>query len=201
MFGRRLAVVALSVAVLGATGCGGGSDAPAPAAPAAPPAATAPVADRSGGADGSIGRDIEKERVAAKRALRTWGVAAERACRKAERKIEPWLARLTKITWKSRADFKRNGRMIVDLARAAEYEYEVLRNVALPTQAEAIDAIHAFFDKEEEALMLVQRIGVELEMLNDPDGILRSLARLNRLEDDYRRAGRAVGAYSCVDRD
>ena len=200
-------MVALSVALLGVTGCGGSSDAP----PAAPPVATAPaapgantpVADQStgGGGDAGVGTDIENERVAAKRALRTWGKSAERACRKAERKIEPWLARLLRFRPKSRAEFKRAGKMLVDIARAAEYEYELLRDVALPSEPAAIDAIHSFFDKEEEALMLVQRIGVELEMLNDAKGILNSLARLSRLEDDYRRAGRAVGAYSCVDSD
>lgn len=199
-------MVALSAAVLGATGCGGGSDAPAPPPAAAPTAAApaggaAPVADRSsGGGNAGIGMDIEAERVESKRALRTWGKSAERACRKAQRKVEPWYKRIKRLgTPKSEADIKRFGRAVVDLGRAAEYEYELLRDIAQPAQPSAIDAVYSFFDKEEEALILVQRIGIELEMLNDLKGILGSVDRLIDLIDDYQRAGRAAYAHDCVD--
>jgi hypothetical protein len=203
-------VVTLAVASFGVTACGGSSDVPPPT-PAAPPAATAPaqggtapVADRSSGGDGSIAVDIEKERVASKRALRTWGKSAERACRKAERRIEPWVKRVLAINFSKKptaAQVERAGRTILQFAREAEYEYELLRGVALPDQAAAVEAIESFFDKEEEALMLVQRLGIELKKRNDLEGIVTTVKRLDRLEDDYERAGRAVGALSCVDGD
>jgi hypothetical protein len=213
----RLVSVALSVALLGVTGCGGDSgSAPAPSEPSAPPAAAAPatsggatpVSDTgSGGAsDGGIAKDIETERVAAKRALRTWGQGAERACKKAERRIDPWVKRVLALKPRkgervSPAEARRIGKRIAEFGRAAEYEYKLLQNVALPQEAAAIDKIEDFFDKEEEALMLVQRLGVELQALNDLEAFVTTIGRLNRLDDDYRRAGRAVGAHSCVDND
>jgi hypothetical protein len=209
----RLVTVALAFGLLGVTGCGGDSGAPAPSQPAAPPVAAAtpdqsggatPVADSGSAPDGGIARDIETERVAAKRALRTWGQAAERACVKAERRIDPWVKRVLALKPKgkpSRADVRRIGKQIVALGRAAEYEYTLLQAVALPKEAAAVDQIEDFFDKEEEALMLVQRLGIELEKLDDLEGFVSTIGRLRRLDDDYRRAGRAVGARSCVDGD
>jgi hypothetical protein len=213
----RLAVISVAAALLGVTGCGGSDEAAptpppsaaaAPAAQSAPGGGAAPVANTGGdGAGaGSIARDIENERVASRDALRKWGVSAERACRKAERKVEPWLARMTKFKApKNRRatakEVERAGKLIVDFAHAAEYEYELLRAIELPTQPDAIDQIESFFDKEEEALMLVQRLGIELQKRNDREGFLSSLDRLRRLSDDYKRAGRAVGARSCVDDD
>lgn len=212
----RLAVISVAASLLAVTGCGG-SDAPAPAPPAgaapaaqtAPSAGATPVADTSGGGtgdNGAIARDIENERVAAKRALRRWGASAERACRKAERKVDPWLDRMLsfkapKHRRATAAEVEHAGNLIVSFARAAEYEYELLRAIALPTQPEALDRVQSFFDKEEEALMLMQRVGIELQKRNDPEGFFTSLDRLRRLTDDYRRAGRAVGALSCVDDD
>lgn len=160
----------------------------------------------TGSGEGGIANDIEGERVAAKRALRTWGEGAERACRKAERQIDPWVKRVLALrppkgSRPSRADVRRIGRRIVEYGRAAEYEYRLLQAVALPQEPAAVDRIEDFFDKEEEALMLVQRLGIELESLSDAEGFATTLGRLSRLEDDYRRAGRAVGARSCVDND
>jgi hypothetical protein len=206
--------VALSVALLGVIGCGGDSGAPAPSDQPTAPAAVAPaqsggatpVSDTGTSGEGGIAQDIETERVAAKRALRTWGQAAERACRKAERRVDPWVKRVLALRppkgrRPSRAEVRRIGKRIVALGRAAEYEYNLLRGVALPKEAAAVDQIEDFFDKEEEALMLVQRLGVELEALDDLEAFVTTIDRLRRLDDDYRRAGRAVGARSCVDGD
>jgi hypothetical protein len=209
----RLVLVTLSVALFGVAGCGGDSATPpvtepaasAPASPAEGGGAT-PVSDTGGGGESSISKDIETERVAAKRALRKWGKGAERACRKAERRIEPWVDRLKALKpakghRMSSGEIRTVGKRIAEYARAAEYEYAALQAVALPTQAAAVDQIESFFDKEEEALMLILRLGVELQAMNDLEAYITTLDRLHRLTDDYKRAGRSVGALSCVDSD
>jgi hypothetical protein len=204
---RRPAALALSVAVLGVTGCGG-SDAPPPAAAPAPAAPAAGVAPSSSSAtpvsadgSGAISMDIESERKAAKKSLRAWGKAADRACRKAERRVDLWEPRFASAGPKGRkptkADAQRVGRLIARFARAAEYEYKLLTAIAMPKEADAIDAIDSFLQKEEEMLMLIQRLGAELTVANDRDSIISALRRLDRLEDDYKRAARAAGAPVC----
>ena len=206
-------MVALSVALLGVTGCGGSSDAPPAAAPGAPAAAPAdagtatPVADTGGGAvnggDGSIVRDIEAQRKASKAALRKWGKAANRVCRKGEQRLERnWVGRIKAMVPKGRKPTKREvermGAVILAMSRDAERTYDSLQGIALPTEPDAVDTILAFFDKVEEELVLAQRIGIELEKRNDLESIVHTLVRVGRLADDFKRSSKSVHAPSCA---
>ena len=144
--------------------------------------------------------------MAAERALRTWGRGASAACRKAAKRIEPWEERVTAVAppkgskW-SKSDVERVGRLLVEMAEAAEYEYRLLRDVAMPTEPAAVDAIQSFFDKEEEALILVQRLGIEMEKRNDLEAFVTSYMRIRRLVKAYERDARAVHAAECADSD
>jgi hypothetical protein len=207
MVRTRTVSVALSVALLGLTGCGG-SDAPPPAATPAAPAATAPAASGttavatqgSTGSGGGLGGDIALERKQARKALRKWGARATRVCRKAERTYAPHAARIAAIGRQGKnASLAEAGRVFGAYAKAAEREYNLVRAIPLPAQPEAVDAIDGFFQKEEEALMLLQRAALELRAHNDRPSFVRTAARFGDLLDDYRRSARSVHAEACYD--
>jgi hypothetical protein len=148
---------------------------------------------------GAIGEGIARDRAAAEKALRTWGEAATRACRKSDRRLDPLDSLLKPKGKLDRAGTERLGRGWARYAEAAEYEYDLLRAIPTPAEPAAVDAIQAFFEKEEELLMLAQRIGVELKAHNDRGALLRTVRRVLRLADDYKRAARAVNASRCFD--
>ena len=207
-------MVALSVALLGVTGCGGSSDAPPAAAPGAPAAAPAdagtatPVADTGGaavnsGGDGSIVKDIEAQRKASKAALRKWGKVADRVCRQDEKRLErDWMGRIKAMVPKGRkptkGEVERLGAVILAMSRDAERTYDSLQRIALPTEPDAVDTIQAFFDKVEEELVLAQRIGIELKKRNDLESTVHTLVRIGRLADDFKRSSKSVHAPSCA---
>jgi hypothetical protein len=196
------------MAVLALTGCGGSSDAPpaaapAPAAPGAPAATgtATPVAAPDTSSTGVIGNDVREERVAARKAIREWGRAATKACRKLDRLQAPWAARFRSMTGgrPTRARIKELGRAFEAYGKIAEREYDLVRAIPLPTQPEALDAVDDFLQKEEEALMLLHRGAVHLQGLDDALGIVNTARRFNDLLDDYKRAARAVHAAKCYD--
>ncbi|HEX8648797.1 MAG TPA: hypothetical protein VF715_18010 [Thermoleophilaceae bacterium] len=192
----RTAALAAILAVLGITGCGG-SAATAPPATAPVPVQTA-TASTQGSGGASV--DVGKEQAAAERSLRTWGKAASRACRKAQRRMKPWEGRVRAMTSHkpTRARAVALGKVVARGARAAEYEYDLLRDVQLPAQAEAVHTIYTFLEMEEEALRLVQRLGTEFTELNDLESLVFTVKRFDGLEDDYRRAAKAAHAGACA---
>jgi hypothetical protein len=144
--------------------------------------------------------DLDQQRAATKQSLRAWGRAATKACRKSKRRMEPWTNRLKSMlrTEPTRARVVAMGKLLARGARAAEYEYDLLRAIALPAEADAVHTIYTFLEMEEEALRLVQRLGAEVTALDDPESILLVAKRAAALEDDYRRAARAVHAGACA---
>jgi hypothetical protein len=196
---RHSAALALAVAAIGVTGCGGsGSDVPPPAAAPAPVTAPASTQGQSGG--GGVAVDLDQQRAATKRSLRTWGRAASRACRKSQRRMEPWERQLESMTSAkpTRARVASMGKLLARGARSAEYEYDLLRSIELPGEADAVHSIYTFLEMEEEALRLVQRLAAEVTALDDPESILLVAKRAGALADDYRRAARAVHAGACA---
>lgn len=186
------------VAAFGVTGCGGaGSDVPPPAAAPAP--VTAPASSQGQGS-GGVAVDLDQQRTALKRSLRAWGRAASKACRKSQRRLDPWERQLEAMTRTkpTRARVASMGRLLTRGARSAEYEYDLLRAIALPEEADAVHAIYTFLEMEEEALRLVQRLAVEVTALDDLESILLVGRRASGLMDDYRRAARAVHAGACA---
>ena len=197
MIRNRSVALALTVAALGATGCGGSAEAPPPAA--APVPAT-PVSTQGGGS-GGIGIDIGEQRAAVDRSVRAWGREATRACRKSHRRLEPWSRRIGSLAQgkPTRAKVKRLGHTIARTAKAAEYEYDLLRAIALPAEADAVHEIYTFLEMEEEALRLVQRAGEEITALDDLEGLLFTVKRFRTLEREYERAAEAVHAGACAE--
>jgi hypothetical protein len=201
----RSALPTLAV-VVGLTGCGSSSD-PAPPAPAPPPAvaadtggSTAPVAAHSSGAGSDIASGIEREHSGAVRSLRRWGRAADAECKRSARQLKRWESRIPAVPKGRRAtsaELRHAGQTFVDLAHQGEAEYDALRGIPLPPEAEAVGVVESFFDKEEEALTLIQRIGVELKAHNDREAFVRTLDRLTRLTDDYKHDARAAHAPHC----
>lgn len=197
MVRTRTAVVALAVALLGVTGCGGSDVAPPAPAPA-PPAATNVSTQGSGG----LGSDFAQERREAKAALRKWGRAATKACRRLDGEQAPYGRRFRAMSAspdRSKDAIVDAGRVFKAYTKIAEREYDLVREVPLPQQAEAIDAIDSFLQKEEEAIMLLQRAALELDAHNDFASLVRTAVRFRDLLDDYRRAARAVYAEPCFD--
>lgn len=194
---NRSAALALTVAALGIAGCGGSAETSPPAAAPAPVPTTTASAQSGGG----IGVDIGQERAAVERSVRTWGRAASRACRKSHRRLEPWGKRIEAMTKTkpTRARVTAMGKLLARTARAAEYEYDLLRAIELPAEAEAVHAIYTFMEMEEEALRLVQRAGAEITALDDLESILFTFKRFEGLEDDYARAAKAVHARACTE--
>jgi hypothetical protein len=193
----RSAALALTLAALGVTGCGGSAEAPPPAAaPPVPQTATASMQ----GSGGGIGVDIGEQEAAVERSLRTWGREATRACRKSQRRLKPWNERISSIARgkPTRAKLKRLGRTVADTAKAAEYEYDLLRAIVLPAESDAVHEIYTFLEMEEEALRLVQRVGAEITALDDLESLVFALKRFKTLEDDYGRAAKAVHAGACT---
>ncbi len=194
----RSAALALTVAALGVTGCGGSAETPPPAAAPAPaPAQTATASTQSGG---GVGVDIGQERAAVKRSMRTWGEAASRASRKSHRRLEPWGDRIQAMSKGklNRARVIAMGKVVARAARAAEYEYDLLRTIELPAEAEAVHTIYTFLEMEEEALRLLQRFGAEITALDDLESLVFAVKRFGALEDDYARAANAVHAGACA---
>ncbi|HEX8743628.1 MAG TPA: hypothetical protein VF712_10885 [Thermoleophilaceae bacterium] len=189
--------MALAVALLGVTGCGGSDVAPPAPAPA-PPAATNVSTQGSGG----LGSDFAQERREAKAALRKWGRAATKACRRLDGEQAPYGRRFRAMSAspdRSKDAIVDAGRVFKAYTKIAEREYDLVREVPLPQQAEAIDAIDSFLQKEEEAIMLLQRAALELDAHNDFASLVRTAVRFRDLLDDYRRAARAVYAEPCFD--
>lgn len=202
----RTALVTLSVALLGVTGCGGSGATPPAAAPVAAPTAAAGqsgatnVATRDSNRSGGLGDPIAEERRQARKSLRKWGRRATRVCRKAERAYAPHLARILALGREGKnVSLTRAGGVFDDYAAAAEREYDLVREIPLPAQVEAVDVIDAFFQKEEEALMLLQRAALELRAHDDRPSFVRTAVRFRDLLDDYRRAARSAHAEACYD--
>ena len=203
-------MVALSVALLGVTGCGGSSSARPTAAAPDPAAATAPGSSTTsvstGGGSGSggdnIARDIAAEHKASEAALRVWGKTASGICRRLRSRHTDDLSRLKAMVPKGRkftaSEQKRFGARFTQLARHGEKEYAALQDIALPKQVEALEKIHSFFDKVEEDLTLGQRFGIEVAERHSLPDMLGAILRLKRLRDDYKRDARAVKAPRCA---
>jgi hypothetical protein len=201
-------VLALSVALLGVTGCGGSASAPsasAPTDPAAAPAAggTATPVSTGGGTGGdNIAKDIAAEHDAAVAALRVWGKRANAVCRNARKRDRSTISRLRGMIPKgrkfSRGEQERFGREFLKFARTGEATYAKLREIAMPKEAEAVDKIQSFFDKVEEELMLAQRFGIEVEEYRSLPDMLAAIQRSRRLDDDFKRDARAVKAPGCI---
>jgi hypothetical protein len=193
--------MALAVAVLGVTGCGG-SDAPPPAAAPAPPATAAPSSGSttpvSAGNSGAVGVDIAGEAKAARKAVRAWGKAASKVCRKSDKRFKSWDGRAVRLNRHStRADAMRAGRVLAQFARAAEREYDLLTAIAMPKEADAVHAIDSFLQKHEEAMILLHRLGADFSSASDASSAINGLRRIRRIEDDHERAALTVNARVC----
>lgn len=202
-------MVALSVALLGVTGCGGSSDAPptaaqpaAPAAPASTGSTTTVAANGGGGGGDNIARDIAAEHKASEAALRVWGKKANAICKKASGAAKDDARRLRAMIPKgrkfSRREQERFGREFLEFARDGEGTFASLRAVALPKEAEALETIQSFFDKIEEELTLAQRFAIEVEEYRSLPDMLAAVRRSRRLDDDFKRDARAVKAPACA---
>ena len=197
----RIAIAALVAAAIGTAGCGGSAEAPPPAATA--PATPAPQATTASNGQGKSGvsTDIGQNRAASERAVREWGAAATRACRVSRKEGRSWEQRMRSMPGRgnpSRAQVAAFGRVVAGYAKAAEGEYDRLRAVALPSDPEAVHTVYTFLEMEEEALRLVQRLGAEFSAVENRDGVLLAIRRLNALNDDYRRAAKAAYAGACA---
>lgn len=196
-------MLAVAVALLGLTGCGGSSDAPpTAAAPATPGAVTAPVSTSGGSGGDNIAKDIAAEHKAAVGSLRVWGKEANAICRTARKRDRSTTSRLRAMIPKgrkfTRSEQERFGREFLQFARTGEKTYAELRAIAMPKEAEAIEKIHSFFDKVEEELMIAQRFGIEVEEYRSLPDMLAAVERSRRLDDDFKRDARAVKAPGCV---
>lgn len=201
--------MALSVAVLGVTGCGGSSSAPtagtpdpAAAPPAGPSGSTTSVSTGGGGGGDNIGRDIAKEHKESEAALRVWGKQANKLCRKVAARDKVTTKRLEAMLPKgrrfTRPEQEKFGRVVLEYGRQAEKDYFALRDIALPKQAEALDKIQSYFDKVEESLTLAQRFGIEVEEARSLPDMILVAKRIKRLEDDLKRDARTVKAPACA---
>ncbi len=198
-------MVALSVALLGVTGCGGTSAAPSASAPADPAAAAGgtatPVSNGGGGGD-NIAKDIATEHKASVAALRVWGKDANAICLKARKRDSSTTSRLRSMIPRgrkfTRSEQERFGREFLRFARTGEQTYAKLRAIAMPKEAEAIDKIQSFFDKIEEELTIAQRFGIEVEEYRSLPDMLAAVRRSQRLDDDFKRDARAVKAPGCI---
>ena len=177
---RRLALAPALIAALAFAGCGGGSEEsePAPAVPA-PSANVVPAAGQSPS-------------------------VAVHDRKRAEKRFRPWKERIENATppkgkqW-TQAETERFGETVADAAEVAEYEYELLRKIALPQDTEALYKVTEFLDLEEDGLLLVHRIGLEFREHNDLEGTIGVLERADDWARDYKRAANAVFADACAD--
>ena len=195
MLGRFLAIVLTLSVVVVLTGCGDSQPAPPPAAA---PVAGTPVADNGGHPLTSEIKSTERRN---RSELVAYGRAAGKACKRAERRFKPWQGRLAALDrrepW-SRASVESAGRPLDGAGQAAEYEFNLLRAIALPKQPEALETVEAFLNMEEETLVLVRRFGIELRDHDNLVGILNSARRMQRQGAGYERAARAAHASGCI---
>jgi hypothetical protein len=155
----------------------------------------------SAGNSGAIGVDIAGEAKATSKAVRAWGRAASKVCRKSGKRFKSWEARFDGMKRgrgkATKADAMRAGRVVARFARVAEREYDLLTGIAMPKQADAVHAIDSFLQKQEEAMIVMHRVGADFSAASDRDSALNGLRRLHRIAKDHARAARAVHARAC----
>ena len=195
---RRLLPVALALIALPAAGCGSSEEAaPAPAPAAKPTAQVQPAAIKSPDAASA------EQRSADRRALKKWGRAASRACRRLDSDEHAAVARLEAVAPDSKerwtlAEAERVASRLRPLNREHEREYRALSRIPVPEEEEAAYKVFAFLDREEEGVSLGFRLAADLKAHDDPISFLSGLARIKKARPGYERAARRVHAGECT---